>query len=241
MKSLIELNALAVELRDELNISPYSSIDLFNIIPSCFTSATIIFYPMSDYTSGMCIRNGDESIVGINSSTSLGRQRFTLGHEMYHLLYDENFSDELRVCNFDDETDSELEAENFASFLIMPYEGLKKHMKIHNIKKWTLDDAIVCEQYFQISHQALLYRLLQHKFVNQEEYDKLLNVKITHEAKLRGFDKSIYEKTNCTRHVVGNYVRLVEKAYHSHLISKDKRNSMLLDGFQDEIVYKYEG
>ena len=101
MKNLIELNALAVELRDELNISPYSSIDLFNIIPSCFTSATIIFYPMSDYTSGMCIRNGDESIVGINSSTSLGRQRFTLGHEMYHLLYDENFSGYLLLSEMD--------------------------------------------------------------------------------------------------------------------------------------------
>ncbi|OWT32823.1 hypothetical protein BGI41_05635 [Methanobrevibacter sp. 87.7] len=93
MKSLIELNSLAVELRDELNISPYSPIDLFNIIPSCFTSVTLVFYPMSDYTSGMCIRNGCESVIGINSSTSLGRQRFTLGHETYHLLYDENFSD----------------------------------------------------------------------------------------------------------------------------------------------------
>lgn len=240
MKSLIELNSYAIELRDELNINPYAPIDLFNIVPSCFPDYTIIFYPMSEYTSGMCIRNGLESVIGINSSTTLGRQRFTLGHELYHLLFDENFSDELKVCNFNDQTDSELEAENFASFLIMPYEALKKHIKRNKIDKWTLNDTIVCEQYFQISHQALLFRLAEGGFVTEEEFNNLSDVKISHEAKLRGFDKSIYKVPDNDYQVVGSYVRLVEDAYNNNLISKDKRNSMLLDAFQDEIVYKYK-
>lgn len=241
VKSPIELNSFAVELRDELNMNPYIPIDLFHMVPTCFTDYTIIFHPMSSNTSGMCVKNGTNSIIGINSNSSLGRQRFTLAHELYHLLYDDNFNEDIVVCNYNDKSDSEQEAELFGSYVLIPYEGLKKFIKSRGIKKWTLDDAIVCEQYFQISHQALITRLLQDGFIDEREFDNLSNVKISHEAKLRGFDKLIYQVPEYnSKRVIGNYVRLVEDAYNSNLISEDKRNGMLLDGFQDEIVYKYK-
>ena len=243
MKDLIELNALAVEFRDMLSINPYSPIDLFNIIPSKFPDYSIVFYPMSYYTSGMCIKNDKNSIIAINSNLSLGRQRFTLAHELYHLLYDENYNKDVIVCNFNDSSDSEQEAEKFGSFLLMPYEGLKKYMKVNDIKKWDLDSVIFLQQYFQISHKAVIVRLKQDGFISENEYEDLKKVTITREATQRGFGKSLYITPNPDhrRRLIGNYVRLVENASSKHLISEGKRRSLLLDGFQDDLIFDFKG
>ena len=106
MRDKIKLNSLAVELRRDWDLNPYSPIDLFSIVLSKLPDLTILFYPMSDNTSGMCIKNidginvnelkemGDSKVksskdmfICINSNMSKGRQRFTLAHELYNLLF----------------------------------------------------------------------------------------------------------------------------------------------------------
>ena len=57
MRDKIKLNSFAVELRRDWDLNPYSPIDLFSIILSKLPDLTILFYPMSDSTSGMCIKN----------------------------------------------------------------------------------------------------------------------------------------------------------------------------------------
>ena len=57
MRDKIKLNSLAVELRRDWDLNPYSPIDLFSIVLSKLPDLTILFYPMSDNTSGMCIKN----------------------------------------------------------------------------------------------------------------------------------------------------------------------------------------
>ncbi len=37
----------------------------------------------------MCTKEKDDIVICINSTTSYGRQRFTLAHELYHVLYEE--------------------------------------------------------------------------------------------------------------------------------------------------------
>ena len=59
MRDKIKLNSLAVELRRDWDLNPYSPIDLFSIVLSKLPDLTILFYPMSDNTSGMCIKNID--------------------------------------------------------------------------------------------------------------------------------------------------------------------------------------
>ena len=57
MRDKIKLNSFAVELRRDWDLNPYSPIDLFSIVLSKLPNLTILFYPMSDNTSGMCIKN----------------------------------------------------------------------------------------------------------------------------------------------------------------------------------------
>ena len=106
----------------------------------------------------MCTKVDDDVIIGINSSASYGRQRFTLAHELYHVLFDKG---QIRIiCDMrmgDDKTETEKEADCFASYFLMPYDALMQYAE--NKEVWTLRDVIEAEQFFPISHQAMLFRL----------------------------------------------------------------------------------
>ena len=295
----LKLNSFAVELRHEWEINSLSPVNLLNTVLSRMPNLTILYYPMSDNTSGMCVKdiydssldanilnlkdlNGDSSpdrefsnlkdsdldedsstgsfngldedsstgsdfeskissdmLIGINSNMSIGRQNFTLAHELYHLLYEEN-KNNFVICDYSSESDSEIEANIFASYLLIPYEGLKRYVKNMNISKWTLYDVIAAEQYYQISHMALLFRLVEQNFITEEESEEFQNVKISHEARIRGFNDDLYYPSPEDRKYfsLGNYVKSVGKAYSSNKISVGKKDELLLDGFRGDLTFK---
>ena len=283
----LKLNSFAVELRHEWEINSLSPVNLLNTVLSRMPNLTILYYPMSDNTSGMCVKdiydsslelnipnlndlnadtnpgsefsnlkdsdlNEDSStdsdfeskissdmLIGINSNMSIGRQNFTLAHELYHLLYEEN-KNNFVICDYSSESESEIEANIFASYLLIPYEGLKRYVKNMNISKWSLDDVIAAEQYYQISHMALLFRLVEQNFITEEESLEFQNVKISHEARIRGFNDDLYYPSPEDRKYfsLGNYVKSVGKAYSSNKISIGKKDELLLDGFRGDLTFK---
>lgn len=283
----LKLNSFAVELRHEWEINSLSPVNLLNTVLSRMPNLTILYYPMSDNTSGMCVKdiydsslelnipnlndlnadsnpgsefsnlkdsdlNEDSStdsdfeskissdmLIGINSNMSIGRQNFTLAHELYHLLYEEN-KNNFVICDYSSESESEIEANIFASYLLIPYEGLKRYAKNMNISKWSLDDVIAAEQYYQISHMALLFRLVEQNFITEEESLEFQNVKISHEARIRGFNDDLYYPSPEDRKYfsLGNYVKSVGKAYSSNKISIGKKDELLLDGFRGDLTFK---
>ena len=216
MRDKIKLNSFAVELRRDWDLNPYSPIDLFSIVLSKLPDLTILFYPMSDNTSGMCIKNingidldglieddslnkedftSNDMVICINTNMSKGRQRFTLAHELYHLLFEEDKRD-IIICEASNDDDSEIEANIFASYLIMTYEGLERYAKINNLNEWSLEEIIRAEQYFQISHHAMLFRLREHEFISLEECKELRSVQIGYQARINGFSDSLYAPSN---------------------------------------------
>ena len=293
----LKLNSFAVELRHEWEINSLSPVNLLNTVLSRMPNLTILYYPMSDNTSGMCVKdiydsslelnipnlndlnadtnpgsefsnlkdsdlnedsstdsdlNEDSStdsdfeskissdmLIGINSNMSIGRQNFTLAHELYHLLYEEN-KNNFVICDYSSESESEIEANIFASYLLIPYEGLKRYVKNMNISKWSLDDVIAAEQYYQISHMALLFRLVEQNFITEEESLEFQNVTISHEARIRGFNDDLYYPSPEDRKYfsLGNYVKSVGKAYSSNKISVGKKDELLLDGFRGDLTFK---
>ena len=260
MRDKIKLNSFAVELRRDWDLNPYSPIDLFSIVLSKLPDLTILFYPMSDNTSGMCIKNingidldglkeansheeiapSDDMVICINSNMSKGRQRFTLAHELYHLLFEEDKRN-LIICETSNDDDSEIEANIFASYLIMTYEGLERYAKTNNLTEWSLEEIIRAEQYFQISHHAMLFRLREHEFISLEECKRLRSVQIGYNARINGFSDSLYTPTNTEKKYfsLGKYIRLVEKAFNDNKISSGKRDELLLDAFRSDLTYKY--
>ena len=160
MRTAQELNSLALRTRRLWNEDGYSPIDIFAIVNGWKDKKiTIVRYPLSSRISGMCTKEKDDIVICINSTTSYGRQRFTLAHELYHVLYEEGM--QRVICDMSmngNKSDSEKEADQFASYLLMPYDALLEYE--HNKGKWDLEKVIDAEQFFQVSHQEMLHRLV---------------------------------------------------------------------------------
>lgn len=159
MKSSIELNSNALKMRKILNEDSASPIDIFSLINN-LKGFTLVFYPMSDRISGMCIREENSKIIAINSNMSYGRQRFTAAHELYHLFFEDKLRNVICEKNIGEEkSDSEKEADTFASYLLAPYDSLRNYLEENDIlnQNITIEDIINMEQFYQLSHQAMIY------------------------------------------------------------------------------------
>ena len=147
MKSEQVLNSLALKTRRSWGEDSYSPIDIFAIVNGLQDiNVTVLKYPLSERISGMCSKVDEDFLICINSTTSYGRQRFTLAHELYHIFY-ESIEGQV-ICNMSmggNQTDSEKEADIFASYLLMPYDALYQ-MDANNDGQWNLENIIKAEQ-----------------------------------------------------------------------------------------------
>ncbi len=242
MKTLQELNSLALRTRRMLGEDSYSPIDIFSLVNGWREKKiTIVRYPLLDRISGMCTRIGDDIVIGINSKASYGRQRFTLAHELYHVLYEENMK--RVICDMsmgDSKPDSEREADWFGSYLLMPYDALLEYGE--KVEKWNIDTVIEAEQFFQISHMAMLFRLRNDEEITLDDLNEFKSYTVSRKAASLGYGKELYlpmpeEKLYFT---TGEYIRKVEQLTEKNLISTGKKEELLLDAFRADIVYNLD-
>ena len=239
MKTAQELNSLALETRRLLGEDSYSPIDIYAIVNGWKEKKiTIVRYPLSKRISGMCTKVDNDIIICINSTTSYGRQRFTLAHELYHILY-ENISGRV-ICDMqmsDEKTVSEKEADMFASYLLLPYDALFQYSK--RVEYWTLNKIIDAEQLYMISHMAMVFRLEKDGFVDANHTNEFKNIIVSREAAKLGYGKELYlpQPEDKQYFTTGEYVRKVEKLAENGMISEGKKEELLLDGFRADIVY----
>jgi Zn-dependent peptidase ImmA (M78 family) len=131
--------------------------------------ARIHYEPFDGQVSGMVHRQGDGlAIIGVNSTHSIGRQRFTIAHEIGHLILHKDESlhvDEKSPIGFRNEESSlatkapEIEANQFAAELLMPVEHLAKEIKSISDDMGAEDAVIELANRFQVSEQAMTLRL----------------------------------------------------------------------------------
>ena len=232
-----QLNSLALKMRRVWGQDAYAPIDIFSIVSS-LKNMTVIKYPLSSSISGMTTRIDNDYIICINSHMSKGRQRFTLAHELYHALF-ENIDGRI-VCGLDmtnNKSDSEREADQFASYLLMPYDSLYQYDCRHD--NWNLESIIEAQQYFQISHQAILFRLLNEGMIDSSSYEKYKTVMVSYEAAKLGYSSELYQADDESDQyfTTGEYIRKAQMSYDRNLISLAKKEEYLLDAFREDIVY----
>lgn len=234
--NLYKLNQLAIEFRLDIGLNYDAPLDFFPTITNKLKNLTIVFLKMDEKISGACSKVDSQQIMFINSKHSKGRQVFTAAHEIYHLFYeDATFT----VCNVNSDDEVERNANQFASFLLMPTNALYSYKKENNVEKWDLNSIIDCEQYFQISHEALLYRLKSSGDITLEQFNQF-KPNIKYNAQHRGYDSSLYEPYIDKNYTIGNYVRLVEEVYEKELISNGKREEYLIQSYLSDLVYNLE-
>lgn len=122
--------------------------------------------------SGLLFRNGNNVIIGINSAHHHNRQRFTIAHELGHLLLhdkEELFVDKVVKINFRDSVSSaaidknEISANAFAAELLMPKKFMLNELhKIIKKNKQLSKEALIekLSSVFEVSAKAMEYRLI---------------------------------------------------------------------------------
>ena len=231
-----EINELANKCRRKWNIHDNSPIDIISLALNKINNLTISFLRFDGNFSGSSCIVSNQVLIFINAAHPLGRQRFTLAHEIYHLMAEKDYID---ISSLTDE-EIESNADNFASCLLLPHSGLESYEEEFNIKKWTLEDIIKAEQYYQLSHKAFLYRLNMLGKITDEECLNYLPQIMKNATKL-GFTSQLYESyTNYEELVMGNYIRLLELSYDNALISEEKLNELLLDRANPYLISKHK-
>ena len=133
-------------------------------------------HEFTDNISGVLVPMGDGRwVIGVNANHADTRQRFTIAHEIGHLVlhdFEAPHADgvfQLRMRNersSDGSIDEEIEANQFAAELLMPANLLLKELASRPIEYVAPDfdteyewDILRIAQRFKVSRQSLAFRL----------------------------------------------------------------------------------
>jgi len=133
-------------------------------------NAQVVEEKLDRSVSGLLYRDGDQVVIGVNSAHVDRRRRFTVAHEIGHLVLHKGrplVLDHVRV-NFRDANSStasdweEIQANAFAAEILMPREQViaaaKKLLEDRTITEAEIIDYLA--QGFDVSNQAMEYRLI---------------------------------------------------------------------------------
>lgn len=231
------MEELALRLREEWGIDYYAPIDIFSLVLEKIDNLTLAWMDMDGILSGCFLKSKHDFLIMINSNHSKGRQNFTLAHELYHLKFEEG---NLPYCPLDSKDVIEERANKFASYFLMPNCALDYYCYKNNIVQWTLKDMVKCEQLFQISHKALLTRLHEEKYLDDESFERYTSPRfsIKRYAANLGFDTTLYEKSLESKRnfVLGNVIPLTNKLYGKHEISRAYKNKIFTKIYREDLA-----
>jgi Zn-dependent peptidase ImmA (M78 family) len=236
MSSFIEKKAN--RFREQNGLSHEEAISLSSLLIKL--EVNTLYRPLSADFSGLALKAGSDKFIMVNTSQSIGRQNFTLAHELYHLFIQEDFT--FRTCSagkFDKKADpEEYHADLFAAYLLMPASGILELIPDQELdrKKISLQTIIQLEQYFKVSRSAILYRLQELRYISYTEKE-LYSRSIIKSAREWGYDSSLYEPTNEHR-FIGNYGKKAKSLFDGGKISEADYVSLMADIMID--VYKEE-
>jgi Zn-dependent peptidase ImmA (M78 family) len=129
--------------------------------------AELVFRPFEGEVSGMVYRDEASKVVGVNSSHARNRQRFTIAHEIGHLVlhkgdgvFVDSFGGRINWRNGAWDPD-EAEANAFAAELLMP-----RSLVDREVEGLLEDEAISAKRLvmtmakrFRVSQQSMRFRL----------------------------------------------------------------------------------
>ncbi|MFB6454955.1 ImmA/IrrE family metallo-endopeptidase [Chitinophaga sp. Hz27] len=222
----------ANKFREEHGFGITEPIDLYKLLAKL--NIISVFRGMSDKFSGMAIKSDLSNFIMINSNDIKARQHFTIGHELYHLFVQENFTN--KICSvglFDKKDPEEYNADWFASYLLMPTGGIFELLSEKELttKKVSLNTVVKMEQYFGVSRLAVLNRLMFINLISKERKEEFRS-NIKRSALLMGYGGELYEPANANK-VIGDYGERAKKLYDKELISETDFYNLMLDIFVD--------
>lgn len=227
------MELLASNLRDEMRLTNVDRISLTQIMRD--KNILGVFLSLDENFSGMAVKTTDENnhsmyFMLINNKQSFAKQRFTGCHELYHLLYQEDFQvSSNNAGKYSDIDENEYSADVFAAYLLLPTMGLRKLVPIEEQQqdKIQLNTILMLEHKFGCSRRTLLVRLKELGWITSESYDKYSKDIIKGALRL-GYTKELYVPTNINK-IIGDYNEKAFRLYDQNKISARELASLLYD------------
>lgn len=237
----VEMDYLAKEARARLGEDACSPLDVFALVLQ-IPKLTLARVDLGKHIAGMTLKSNATNVIAINSTFPLGRQRFSLAHELYHLWYD-NDKNSISIAEYNSKSEVEKKANAFAAYFLVPFSALKTKADEINLKSQvTVENVIKLEQFFGISHSAMVWRLFNDNYINANQRKQLEEIQVTQTAKLLGYDTLLYQPLLLQQQrTYGYYIEQTQKLLAKGIISQGKYEELLLDAFRDDIVFGDEG
>ena len=171
----------AIEIRQENNVQTYGIKDIFSLIEQ--KGIHHIRYPFGkDILLGFSTVYEGKRVIVSNSSEILSREIFTVAHELGHIVFDfEDSNQELKIdFNLDEDKEDICEdrAFYFANCFLMPENKLEEYIKYELGKeKEELNalDIVRIQIEFNVSYSAVVKRLENIKFITDDQMYSLFN------------------------------------------------------------------
>lgn len=228
----INIKKLANEAR--YRFSQQGIADIFDIIES---EAFLIRKPLDKLKiSGFSTYFDKEFIVFLNSSYTLGHERYTAAHELYHLLYNSEILKRDIIINKEKYEEEDKKADIFAAEFLMPEDYVKElFYKIIDVCPCNVkvQDVVILNNIMKVSYRAMLKRLVQLKLCDEslfgelalmgsmENKDKLQDITIK-----QGYTKDLIIPSN-KEYISREYIEVSRKNYEEGKISFTKLKELL--------------
>ena len=232
----LETRKLASQFRTQIGIGAKDPFPTKNILSKL--NILTVFKEMREDCSGLAAKVEDNCFLLINTNQSIGRQNFTIAHELFHLYYDKNFQSHLCMYHVKS-TPTEKKADIFASHLLIPEDGLLDNIPTNQLSKnkIMLDTILKTEHFYSCSRSALLYRLKSMGLIDPDQEARFKeNVKLG--ARIHGYNTDLYNPGN-EGAIIGDYPKLARILYDKEVISETNYINYLRDiglEIEDDLV-----
>lgn len=220
-----KLKANATNFRTRYGYSNTEPIDFKSLLWKL--DILTVFNPLDEDFSGLSIKEYENYFMLVNSNQSVGRQNFTICHEIYHLFYDLDF--EPHICQTGKflKTGTEYKADLFASFLLLPEDGITNMIPEEEIicDRIQLPTLLKIEHTYGASRRALLLRLKGMKIISQATVDKY-TLNVQKQARQYGYSCNLYNRTQ-EKLIIGPYGTLANNLFDQNKISEGHYRELL--------------
>ena len=243
----LQIKDLAEEVRIKFARKGLS--DIFDILSE---AAFLIRKPLDiEELSGFTTYFEGQFIVYLNSNFTLGHERYTGAHELYHLIYNADILKKEKILLDDQKHKAEdAKADVFASEFLMPEDYVKEvFYKIVNVDKNSIlpRHIIRMHNYFKVSYKAMLKRLIQLNLCSIDKYEELVDIcslenteQLQSLTRREGYSIDLITPSKET-YVPKEYIEFIKTNYERGNISyKNMKNSLEFIGLAPEqFGYEY--
>ncbi len=162
VETLSQVEGLANELREHWKLGLAPIYDLIDVLESHGIRVFVLAHQNVRF-DGLATTAKESSIIVVSSHFSGDRQRFTMAHELGHMLLQGRLASHL---------DEELACHRFAGALLLPREALQREIgsKRHAIE---LRELTLLKEQYRLSMMAICFRLRDLAVISENYFQEL--------------------------------------------------------------------